>query len=355
MREITDRWERALASGARLGEGARWDETSGLLYWVDIQSHEVHRFDPASGKDEFFRLWDTVGMIALTNGTQLVAAVGPSVFVIDEVDAAFASSGATGHQQPTPAAIERDDPRVRLLAPLDDPSKKTRANDGVVDPAGRLFVGTMSLIREEGAGSLYRLSSLKADVGADDTAPTGGTDNTVAADGSGAAGATRAAQNATVDHVAGGIGVSNGIGWNPDQTRMYYIDTHTHRVDVFDYDRATGAVSNRRPFITVPEELGRPDGMTTDAQGDLWVAMWQGDAVTHWSGETGELIEVFRLPAARITSVAFGGPEFRDLYATSAADDQENPPGPGDHEPKGGDLFVIRDVGPGAPGFRFAL
>ncbi len=332
MREITDRWEPALASGARLGEGARWDETSGRLYWVDIQSHEVHRFDPASGTDELFRLWDTVGMIALTKGAQLVAAVGPSVFAIDEVEAAFAS-GKGG-------VIKKSDPRVRLIASLDDPSKQTRANDGVVDPKGRLFVGTMSLIHEEAAGSLYRVSVPKGDVGADDTGATSG---------------TGAAHNATVDHVAGGIGVSNGIGWDPGQTCMYYIDTHTHRVDVFDYDRATGVVSGRRPFVTVPEELGRPDGMTTDAAGDLWVAMWQGDAVTHWSGETGELIEVFRLPAACITSVAFGGSDFRDLYVTSAADDQENPPGTGDHKPTGGDLFVIKGVGPGAPGFRFAL
>ncbi len=338
MREITDRWERALASGARLGESARWDEGSARLYWVDINSHEVHRFDPGTGADAFVTLWDHVGMVALTSTDELIAAVGTAVYAIADFDAALDKAAAAirdraiGTDQATGrsavadrAAIERTDPRVRRIAQLDDPAKETRANDGVVDPEGRLFVGTMSLKREPWAGSLYRV-----------TGSPGGAD-------------------AAAELLTTGIGVSNGIGWNPDQTRMYYIDTHTHRVDAFDYDRATGAIANRRPFVTVSEELGRPDGMTTDATGDLWVAMWQGDAVTHWSGETGELIEVFRLPAACITSCAFGGAGFRDLYVTSAADDQENPSGPADHDPGGGDLFVIKDVGPGGPGHRYKL
>jgi sugar lactone lactonase YvrE len=114
-----------------------------------------------------------------------------------------------------------------------------------------------------------------------------------------------------------GIGISNGLGWNLAATTMYYIDTPTMRIDVFDYDRETGDVGNRRPLIEVGENQGFPDGMTVDAEDCLWVAFWGGGCVRRF-GADGQLIRTVKLPAAQITSCAFGGPDLDRLFVTSA-------------------------------------
>jgi sugar lactone lactonase YvrE len=115
-----------------------------------------------------------------------------------------------------------------------------------------------------------------------------------------------------------GVSTSNGIAWSLDRRTLYYIDTPLLRVDAFDYDDATGAIANRRTVITVPPGIGRPDGSTLDAEGMLWVARWEGWGVTRWNPRTGELLQSIRLPVARVTSCAFGGPGLDTLYVTTA-------------------------------------
>ncbi|MEN9415054.1 MAG: hypothetical protein RLZ62_1358, partial [Bacteroidota bacterium] len=111
---------------------------------------------------------------------------------------------------------------------------------------------------------------------------------------------------------------SNGLAWSNDHRTMYYIDTPTFEVAAFDYDIATGSISNRRVAIRIPETDGYPDGMTTDREGCLWIAHWDGWQVTRWDPHTGRKIHHIPMPAARVTSCAFGGDTGSDLYITSA-------------------------------------
>jgi sugar lactone lactonase YvrE len=101
---------------------------------------------------------------------------------------------------------------------------------------------------------------------------------------------------------------------------MYYIDTVLQRVDAFDYDHQTGAISGRRTAFEVPSKMGYPDGSTLDSEGMLWVALWQGSAVSRWNPATGELLQTVAVPAPNVTSCAFGGPKLDRLYITTARD-----------------------------------
>jgi sugar lactone lactonase YvrE len=115
-----------------------------------------------------------------------------------------------------------------------------------------------------------------------------------------------------------GVGISNGLTWSPDHQTFYHIDTPSRQVTAFDYDLATGDIANPRPAVTIPPELGWPDGMTSDSEGMLWVAMWGGAKLTRWNPASGQLVEIFPVPALNITSCIFGGPYLTDLFITSA-------------------------------------
>ena len=129
-----------------------------------------------------------------------------------------------------------------------------RFNDGKCDPAGRFLAGTMDDAEKEASGSLYSYS------------PDG-----------------------TLKTLLTGLRISNGLTWSPDHQTFYHIDTPTRQVTAFDYDLATGNLANPRPVISIPPELGWPDGMTSDAEGMLWVAMWGGAKLTRWNPATGQL------------------------------------------------------------------
>ena len=136
--------------------------------------------------------------------------------------------------------------------PEHDPAV-VRFNDGKCDPSGRFWAGTMALVKgPRPLGRLYRLD----------------------ADGA-------------VEVMLRDVGTSNGVAWSADRRTLYFIDTPLLRVDAFDYDDATGAIANRRTVISIPPGIGRPDGSTLDADGMLWIAMYEGWAVTRWNPRTG--------------------------------------------------------------------
>ena len=252
-----------LDARARLGEGAIWNDALQCLHWIDIEAHCVFTLDPVTGKN---RACDVGQMI----GTVVPRARGGLMLALQD---GFASLDlATGRVTPRPPPPEHDPVVVRF-------------NDGKCDPAGRFWAGTMALRKgPKPLGKLYRLD----------------------ADGS--------------THVMlSDVGTSNGIAWSLDRRTLYYIDTPLLRVDAFDYDDATGGAANRRAVITVPPGFGRPDGSTLDAEGMLWIAMWDGWGVTRWNPRTGECLQTIRLPVARVTSCAFGGPDLATLYITSAS------------------------------------
>ncbi|MSU49664.1 MAG: SMP-30/gluconolactonase/LRE family protein [Opitutus sp.] len=275
--------EIALRIEATLGEGALWDVATQRLLWVDITQKRVCRFDPVSGANEVFQLDAMVGtVVATTRGDMLVAL-----------------------QQ----GVARLDPKTGRVSDLRCPAghdaKRIRFNDGKCDPRGRLWVGSMALDFAQGAGALYCFD------------PDG-----------------------TVSERVRQVTVSNGIVWSHDQRKMYYIDSPTRAVDVFDYDVETGAIANRRHAWELPEGWGFPDGMTIDAEGKLWIALWGGSAVVRWDPESGRVLEKIAVPAPHVTSCAFGGPDLKSLYITSAREGRSAEQLA--QEPLAGSIFVAR-------------
>ncbi len=181
-----------------------------------------------------------------------------------------------------------------------------RMNEGGCDPDGRFYCGSMAYDETPGAGSLYRI------------------------DGRG-----------EVTTVLPSVTISNGLHWSPDGTAVYYVDTPTRRIDVFDYVEAE--LRHRRPLVHIPEEHGAPDGLTVDADGCLWVALWGGAAV-HRYRPNGTLDEVVPVPAPRVTACTFGGPQLEELYITTSRIDTDL-----DRYPAAGALFRIRVPVQGLP------
>ena len=279
---------------AALGEGPSWDAETRTLIWVDIMAGQVHRFDPAMGTNRASHADAPVGAaIPRAGGEGLVLALQGGFARYDE---------RTG-QTETIAEVEAEIPRNRM-------------NDAKCDPLGRLWGGTLSLDSTPGAGALYRLD----------------------ADG-------------TLRRYLDGVTISNGLGWSPDGSTMYYADTATSRIDAFDYDMGTGTPSRRRPFVEIPSEAGFPDGLCVDEEGGVWVALWEGWSVRRYTAD-GVLETVVELPVSHVTSCCFGGEDLEDLFITTAAcPSYEDVRG---NEPLAGGVFRHRPGVRGQPTVPFA-
>jgi sugar lactone lactonase YvrE len=179
------------------------------------------------------------------------------------------------------ARLDPDSGDARAVATIDHPTD-CRMNDGGCDAAGRFWAGTMALDERADAGALYRLDS-----------------------------------NGRVETMIAPVTISNGIDWSADGRRMFFVDSPTQRVDVFDVDPLSGLVTNRRPFVSLPPDAGVPDGLTIDAEDGVWVALWRGGAVHRYTADA-RLDRIVRLPTTHPTSCAFGGDDLRDLYVTTA-------------------------------------
>ncbi len=148
-----------------------------------------------------------------------------------------------------------------------------------------------------------------------------------------------------------GVGISNGIDWSLDGTRMYYVDSLAQSIDLFDFDVRLGQIANRRLFVAIDPAAGCPDGLTVDAEGAVWLALWGGSAIHRYLPD-GTLDRVLRLPVTHPTTCAFGGPDLRDLYITSAViklSDEERR-----RQPLGGAVLRHRPGVAGRPAHAFA-
>jgi len=211
--------------------------------------------------------------------------------------------------------LKPDSVEPAILATLNEP-ENNRFNDGKCDPAGRFLAGSMDMNETDPTGALYSF------------------------DGK------------TVTKLLSGITISNGLTWSPDYRTFYYTDTPTRQVTAFDYDLATGQIANPRPAVRVPDGLGWPDGMTSDADGNLWIALWGGAQVTKWDPRTGRLLEQISLPVLQPSSCIFGGADLNELYVTSARKglSQEKL----QEYPLSGGVFKITTDVTGMPTFQFA-
>ncbi len=248
-----------LPSSAFLGEGPHWSCRDQALYWVDILAPSVHRLNVSTGENTTVRTSEPVGAVVTRTRGGLVAATQHGFQALDF------DTGAL-----TPIA----DPEAHL--------QENRFNDGKCDRRGRFWAGTMRLDASAPSGGLYRLD----------------------ADG-------------TVHTMDTGFHVSNGLGWSVDGRLMYFTESKSRRIFVYDFDATTGTVENRRLFVLVPDAAGVPDGLTVDSQGFVWSANWDGWCITRYDPQ-GKVERVINLPVPRPTSCSFGGANLDILYITTA-------------------------------------
>jgi len=157
-----------------------------------------------------------------------------------------------------------------------------RWNDAKVSPDGELFLGSMAYENQSNEGAFYRLSK----------------------DGK------------KLDRLFGEVGISNGMDWSVDKSKMFYIDTLAMRVDLFDYNN--GEISNRRTLVEITDGMGYPDGMCSDSEDNIWVAFWMGSCVRGFDGKTGKQIAEIKLPVQKVTSCCFAGENLDQLIITTA-------------------------------------
>jgi len=281
-----------LDAHSELGEGPMWDPRAACLYFVDILCGRVHRFDPAQQQVRSYDVSHMVGAVVLTDGDDLMLAVQDGFARLDT------RTGA-----------------VRSIAQLDDAHPDLRFNDGKCDPSGRMWAGTMALDERQAAGALYRLD------------PDG-----------------------RIHRMLGDVTISNGLDWSDAGDTMYFIDSPTRAIDVFDFDLTGGNISNRRTFVRIPRGEGVPDGMTLDAEGYIWVALWGGGAVHRYAPD-GRCDAVVRVPTRYPSSCAFGGPDLGDLYITTAH--VKLTPQERAEQPHAGGVFLVRPGAKGRPANRF--
>lgn len=280
-----------LDARTELGEGALWHPPEQRLYWVDIEGQALHIYDPAEGTDSSFPTGSRIGCVVPVLGGGALVALQTGIY-----------------------AMDTDTGQLHFIAnPL--PGTHIRFNDGKCDPAGRFWVGTMELNTQKGAAALYRMD-----------------------------------KDHSIHQMLDNVTISNGIVWTSDKKTMYYIDTPTGQVTVFDYDNAGGAIRNRRIAIRIPPEMGSPDGMTIDAAGRLWIALWGGYAVGCWDPVSGDLLELIDVPAPHVSSCAFGGPALDTLFITTARHEMDA--AALEKYPLSGGLFAVQ---PGVRGVEAAF
>jgi sugar lactone lactonase YvrE len=247
---------------AVLGEGPYWVPEDDCLLWVDIPRSQLHRTYFPSGE---------TATVELGAVSAAFPAVGGGILTAGGNQLALHLPAERGAQWTT-----------RPIAEV--PAREgVRFNDAAVDPAGRVWVGSMHTAETEPLGELHRLD------------PGG-----------------------VLTTIVKGVTVSNGLGWSPDGARMYYADSPTRRIDVFDYDPATGEAFKRRVLTDLSAFDGVPDGLTVDADGCVWVAIWGGGVLRRFAPD-GTQDAVVPLPVSQPTSCAFGGPGMTDLYVTTAS------------------------------------
>lgn len=249
-----------------VGECPIWHPFDKKLYWIDIPEGIIFRYDPETGNHEEFYSGEVIGGFTIQEDGSLLL---------------FLERGAVKILKDGETSTVIDE----IYEELD-----TRFNDVIADPEGRVFCGTMPA--KDNKARLYRLDT----------------------DGS-------------ITKILDGIGISNGMGFTPDRKQMYFTDSPGGKIYLFDYDLETGKIKNQRMFVTVPESEGVPDGMTVDKEGCIWSARWDGGCLIRYKPDGKEDLRI-QFPAKKVSSVTFGGKDYRDIYVTTAGGDKREEEGP---------------------------
>ena len=273
------------------GENPLWDERKNLIYWTDIPNGVIFRLDPKTGEHE--KIYDDE------------APVGGFTFQEDGKLLLFRDHDI---------ALRHDDGRIEVLT-RDIEAQTGRFNDVMADSQGRVFAGTMGFNNEESNGGLFRVDL----------------------DGS-------------VTRLWSGTSCSNGMGFTPDGKKMYWTDSEAKKIFLFDYDAESGELSNQTEFYSCPDE-STPDGMTVDANGDVWSAHWDGFAIHRFSSD-GALKESIQFPVAKVSSLIFGGENLDEIYVTTAGGVARRGQAHEGSTPSDGTLYRVRVGVKGQPRFR---
>ncbi len=269
------------------GEGPIWHEDEQRLYWQDSTTGRLFRYDHATQSHEQILKTDYIGATTIqADGSLLVFGQGCAVWQF------------------------HNDQLTTLCEPIPGES---RFNDIATDPAGRVFAGSMPINDPDNPGKHKRLGRLHLF----DT-------------------------DLTCRVVEENIGCANGIGFSLDSKTMYYVDSLAHAIHAYDYDIHTGNISARRTFADIDKPL-LPDGLTVDAEGCVWLALWEGGCVRQYFPD-GELMQTIAIPTPLTTSLMFGGPQLDELYITSAGGNKKDT-----HGQSAGSLFRIRPGVKGRP------
>lgn len=247
-----------IPQSAFLAESPHWLGDGRSLLWVDILAPSVNVSNLATGDTRTTPLGELVGVVVPRTSGGFIAATQSGFRTLDLPG---------GEMQP-------------IAAPLHMSGR--RFNDGKCDAAGRLWAGTLAIDAAPERGALYRLDT-----------------------------------HGVLDEIESGFHICNGLGWSPDNTRFYLADSGRRTIYVYDYDLDTGTVTNKQVFARFADADGMPDGLAIDAQGHVWCAMWDGWAIKRFAPD-GTLVRSIDLPVPRPTNLAFGGPQLRTLYITTA-------------------------------------
>lgn len=278
-----------------LSEGPIWDDRLCRLYWVDITAGCVHWLDTGAASRSTWCIGGTLSFVALTKDPERLIA---------------------GHNSSL-IALKLTTREVAPIAKLEPDGDPLRCNDGKCDPTGRLWAGTMRWGGDAKSGSLYALDA-------------GG----------------QPARKVT------GLAIANGLAWHADRREMYFVDSPTGRIDRFDWDAGTGRIARKSPLAEYGADEGSPDGLTIDAEGQLWVAFWGAGCVRRVDGVTGQTLARIELPVTHVTSCTFGGPGWSTLFITTAA--AELTTAERAAQPLAGSVFVVETGVRGLPADRFA-
>ncbi|MGH3276892.1 MAG: SMP-30/gluconolactonase/LRE family protein, partial [Streptosporangiaceae bacterium] len=287
------------------GESPSWSEAEQALLWVAAPGL-VHRFHPGTGRNDTFTL--------PAHGLAIVPAASGAYLVV-QARSVWTLDPATGNSAP-----------FAEVAGMPD---GTRLNDAKTDPAGNLWFGSV----EERAVQEILSRAAAGEPASSDTKPVR----------QGAGSLYRMDRDGVIDAILGDVGISNGLGWSPDLTTMYFIDTAAGLVDQLDFDAEAGRAGGRRDYVSVASGDGLPDGMAVDADGGTWVALFGGGCLRRYD-PAGVLTDQVEFPVRQVTSCCFGGADLADLYVTTAGIDG------GLH---GGSLFRLRPPVGGLPTWPF--
>jgi sugar lactone lactonase YvrE len=286
-------------TGDRCGEAAIWSTEERAVYWTDVTRFLLHRYDADSGSVRSWFFDEPVVALSLTTRADtLLVGLGSRLVLWNPATDARRDHGF----------VLAGSPRVRL-------------NDGRTDPLGNFWVGSMK-------------NNVEPDGELGDVGPGEGVLFRIAPDG------------ATTEEVRG-LGISNTLCWSPDRRHFYFGDTLANEIRVYDYDAADGRIAGGRTFFAGAPR-GLPDGSAIDAEGCVWNCRFGGGCILRVA-PSGEVIATVEMPVPNITTCAFGGPDLKTLFITTAG----RPSEPGDR--LAGGLFALDAPAPGLPENRFRL